>query len=174
MIEKGHEADETISDISSTEFYKIISRFWCAGMWISLFLYIWKPLPKYTASRPRIQTQWHYKCVISPYLTKCASRLILIDSGTLVPFHAPQLRPLFGGRYHFGYYSGMTTNWPTSDSWFTSCCCTRNGPRQHVYVCRTWIFVYQNYCLEESWLMFMTKQMRRIIKKKTIRLELCI
>jgi len=37
MIEKGHKADDTINDTSSTEFYKIISRFWCAGNWLPVF-----------------------------------------------------------------------------------------------------------------------------------------
>jgi hypothetical protein len=98
MIEKGHEADD-ISDISSTEFYKVISKFWCAGMWLSVFLHIWNPVPKYTASRLRIQTHWHIINVffISPYLTKCASKLILLDSVTSVQFHVPQLRYLFPG-----------------------------------------------------------------------------
>jgi len=32
MIERGREADDTISDISSAEFDTILSRFWCAGM----------------------------------------------------------------------------------------------------------------------------------------------
>ena len=103
VIEKGHEAYDTISDISSTEFYKIMSRFWCAWMRISVFLYIWNPVPNYTASRPKTQTHWHIINVffISPYLTKCASKLILLDSVTLVPFNVTQLRPLFRGTVPF-------------------------------------------------------------------------
>ena len=103
MIEKGHETDDTISDISSAEFYKIISRFWYVEMWVSIFLYIRNTVPKYTASSPRIQTHRHIinKFFISPSLTKCASKIILPDSVTLVPFHAPQLRPLFRGTVSF-------------------------------------------------------------------------
>jgi hypothetical protein len=56
------------------------------------------PVPKYNSLRPITQTHWHIKNVfISPYLTKCANKIILLDSVTLVPFHAPQLRSLFRG-----------------------------------------------------------------------------
>ena len=60
------------------------------------------PVPKYNSLRPITQTHWHIKNVfISPYLTKCANKIILLDSVTLVPFHAPQLRSLFRGTVPF-------------------------------------------------------------------------
>ena len=117
--------------------------------------------PLYQNALPHIPEYKHADLseMCSSYLrkpTKCASKVSLLESVTLVPFHRPQ-----------------TTN----PFWRDLASLTTAVERQLIYVARllkqwttpTRLFMQGiNYCLEEFWFMFVRKH------RKPTRLDLCI